>query len=216
MANAGTPRCNAGLCPAGRSCARCFRERVPSAGRTHSERPEGSKLRSNVDPRRAGGEESIHEFGRRGRDSNPRQAFDLRPLSKRVPSATRSPLPKGRASERTRNAEPDKGCGRASVARMARVPNGDALGSHRPVRPWTRRPRRSRAAPPPMRPRPPHLLLTLVVAYGGLYLCRANVDAAFPVLARTFGYSKTELGLLSSLSIGVYAAGKVVLGTAGE
>ena len=30
---------------------------------------------------------------RRGRDSNPRQAFDLRPLSKRVPSATRSPLP---------------------------------------------------------------------------------------------------------------------------
>ncbi len=30
---------------------------------------------------------------RRGRDSNPRWAFDPRPLSKRVPSATRSPLP---------------------------------------------------------------------------------------------------------------------------
>ncbi len=29
---------------------------------------------------------------RRGRDSNPRLAFDQRPLSKRVPSATRSPL----------------------------------------------------------------------------------------------------------------------------
>lgn len=34
---------------------------------------------------------------RRGRDSNPRQAFDLRPLSKRVPSATRSPLQSGDA-----------------------------------------------------------------------------------------------------------------------
>jgi hypothetical protein len=32
--------------------------------------------------------------GRRERDSNPRQAFDLRPLSKRVPSATRSSLQK--------------------------------------------------------------------------------------------------------------------------
>ena len=31
---------------------------------------------------------------RRERDSNPRQAFDLRPLSKRVPSATRSSLQK--------------------------------------------------------------------------------------------------------------------------
>ncbi len=30
---------------------------------------------------------------RRGRDSNPRWAFDPRPLSKRLPSATRSPLP---------------------------------------------------------------------------------------------------------------------------
>jgi len=32
---------------------------------------------------------------RRGRDSNPRSAFDRRPLSKRVPSATRSPLLSG-------------------------------------------------------------------------------------------------------------------------
>jgi sugar phosphate permease len=67
-----------------------------------------------------------------------------------------------------------------------------------------------------MRSRPPPLLLTLVVAYGGLYLCRANLDAAFPILSRTFGYTKTDLGILSSVSIAVYAAGKVVLGTAGE
>jgi len=33
---------------------------------------------------------------RRGRDSNPRSAFDGRPLSKRVPSATRSPLLSGK------------------------------------------------------------------------------------------------------------------------
>jgi sugar phosphate permease len=67
-----------------------------------------------------------------------------------------------------------------------------------------------------MRRRPSFLLLTLVVAYGGLYFCRANVDAAFPLLSRTFGYTKFQLALLSSYSIAVYAAGKVVLGMLGE
>jgi sugar phosphate permease len=64
--------------------------------------------------------------------------------------------------------------------------------------------------------RPPFVLLTLIVAYGGLYFCRANVDAAFPALQATFGYSKFQLGLLSTYPIAVYSAGKIVLGMAGE
>jgi hypothetical protein len=42
--------------------------------------------------------ERSEESQRRGRDSNPRWAFDPRPLSKRVPSASRSPLRKGMRS----------------------------------------------------------------------------------------------------------------------
>ncbi len=47
-------------------------------------------LRSSLPPARR-----RRAYLRRGRDSNPRSAFDGRPLSKRVPSATRSPLLSG-------------------------------------------------------------------------------------------------------------------------
>jgi sugar phosphate permease len=60
------------------------------------------------------------------------------------------------------------------------------------------------------------VLATLVVGYGAFYLCRANVDAAFPLLHRDFGYSKTQLGLLSSIPVAVYALGKLVMGALGE
>jgi sugar phosphate permease len=60
------------------------------------------------------------------------------------------------------------------------------------------------------------LLLTLVVAYGAFYLCRANVDAAFPLLRTAFGFTKTQLGQVASVSMLAYAAGKFALGALGE
>lgn len=59
------------------------------------------------------------------------------------------------------------------------------------------------------------VIVTLLVAYGSFYLCRANVDAALPFLARE-GYDKTSLGILSSVATGTYAVGKIVLGAAGD
>jgi MFS transporter, OPA family, glycerol-3-phosphate transporter len=56
------------------------------------------------------------------------------------------------------------------------------------------------------------VLVALLVAYGSLYLCRANLDAALPFLLRE-GYDKTSLGTLSSAAIFAYAVGKVALGT---
>jgi OPA family glycerol-3-phosphate transporter-like MFS transporter len=67
-----------------------------------------------------------------------------------------------------------------------------------------------------MRQRPAVVLATLIVAYASLYLCRANVDASFPLLSRAFGFTKTELGTLSSISIATYAVGKLVMGSLGD
>lgn len=60
------------------------------------------------------------------------------------------------------------------------------------------------------------VFVTLLVGYAAFYLCRANVDAALPFLAREFGYSKDRLGLVSSLGILSYAIGKLVLGALGD
>ncbi|CAN5839155.1 hypothetical protein BH11MYX4_BH11MYX4_23840 [soil metagenome] len=54
---------------------------------------EGSGRVLACQPERPSDSQSLQ---RRGRDSNPRSAFDGRPLSKRVPSATRSPLLSGK------------------------------------------------------------------------------------------------------------------------
>ena len=48
------------------------------------------------------------------------------------------------------------------------------------------------------------------MAYGSFYLCRANVDAAMPSLLRE-GYSKPDLGLLSSVATLAYAVGDATL-----
>jgi len=60
------------------------------------------------------------------------------------------------------------------------------------------------------------ILFSLVVGYGAFYLCRANVEAAFPLLRDDFGFTKTQLGELSSVATVVYAVGKVVMGTLGD
>ena len=59
------------------------------------------------------------------------------------------------------------------------------------------------------------VFLTLLVGYGAFYLCRANFDAALPLLVQA-GYSKTRLGNVASASVACYAFGKVALGVAGD
>jgi OPA family glycerol-3-phosphate transporter-like MFS transporter len=75
-----------------------------------------------------------------------------------------------------------------------------------------------RAAPvrPVRRADPLLVLFTLVLAYGGFYLCRANVESAYPLLTKAFGFTKTELGLLSSIPIATYAVGKILMGALGD
>jgi OPA family glycerol-3-phosphate transporter-like MFS transporter len=75
-----------------------------------------------------------------------------------------------------------------------------------------------RAAPVrPVRQADPLLVLfTLVLAYGSFYLCRANVESAYPLLTKAFGFTKTELGLLSSIPITTYAVGKILMGALGD
>jgi sugar phosphate permease len=60
------------------------------------------------------------------------------------------------------------------------------------------------------------VLAALFAAYASFYLCRANVDASLPLLARAFGYDKEQLGRLSSIAILGYAAGKLSLGPLGD
>jgi sugar phosphate permease len=67
----------------------------------------------------------------------------------------------------------------------------------------------------PMRDRV-FVIVTLVIAYGGFYLCRANVESSYPLLATAFGFTKTQLGLLSSIPIACYAVGKLVMGALGD
>jgi sugar phosphate permease len=60
------------------------------------------------------------------------------------------------------------------------------------------------------------VLVALFAAYASFYLCRANVDAALPLLSRAYGYDKEELGRLASIGILAYAAGKISLGPIGD
>jgi sugar phosphate permease len=55
----------------------------------------------------------------------------------------------------------------------------------------------------------------LVVGYGSFYLCRANLEAANPLLLAE-GFTKTRLGLLSTVATLTYAIGKFVMGAAGD
>jgi sugar phosphate permease len=66
-----------------------------------------------------------------------------------------------------------------------------------------------------MRRSQPTVIAALLIAYGSFYLCRANVDAALPFLARE-GHDKASLGLISSVATGTYAVGKIVLGATGD
>jgi OPA family sugar phosphate sensor protein UhpC-like MFS transporter len=60
------------------------------------------------------------------------------------------------------------------------------------------------------------LLATLLVTYGSFYLCRANLEAAAPLLIAHEGFDKTTFGELSTIATFTYAIGKFVMGAAGD
>jgi len=60
------------------------------------------------------------------------------------------------------------------------------------------------------------LLATLLVGYGCFYLCRANLEAAGPLLIRYEGFTKTRFGELSTIATFTYAIGKFVMGGMGD
>ena len=60
------------------------------------------------------------------------------------------------------------------------------------------------------------LLLTLLVGYGSLYLCRANLEAAGPLLIAHEGFDKTRFGELSTIATFTYAIGKFLMGGMGD
>jgi sugar phosphate permease len=56
----------------------------------------------------------------------------------------------------------------------------------------------------------------MLFGYVGYYLCRKNITAALPLLADTFGYSKTDLGKIGSVALIVYGIGKLINGPLGD
>ena len=56
------------------------------------------------------------------------------------------------------------------------------------------------------------LLGTIVVAYIGVYLCRKNLSVAVPVLQKTWGLTKSQVGVVESAGTFAYAFGKFFWG----
>jgi len=67
-----------------------------------------------------------------------------------------------------------------------------------------------------MRGRQRVVLVLLVVAYASLYVCRANIEPGFNLLAVRYGYDKEQTGIVFSIALAAYAVGKVVLGRVGD
>ncbi len=61
-----------------------------------------------------------------------------------------------------------------------------------------------------------NVLLLLVAAYASLYLCRANIEPAWTMLAVQYGYDNEQTGTIFATALAAYAIGKVVLGAAGD
>ncbi len=60
------------------------------------------------------------------------------------------------------------------------------------------------------------VLLLLVMAYASLYVCRANIEPGFNLLAVKYGYDNEQTGIVFSIALAAYAVGKVVLGAVGD
>ena len=61
-----------------------------------------------------------------------------------------------------------------------------------------------------------NVLVLLVAAYASLYLCRANIEPAWTMLAVKYGYDNEQTGTLFATALAAYAIGKVVLGAVGD
>jgi sugar phosphate permease len=60
------------------------------------------------------------------------------------------------------------------------------------------------------------VLVLLVAAYASLYLCRANIEPAWTMLAVEYGYDNEQTGAIFATALAAYAIGKVVLGAVGD
>lgn len=60
------------------------------------------------------------------------------------------------------------------------------------------------------------VLVLLVAAYASLYLCRANIEPAWTMLAVEHGYDNEQTGAVFATALAAYAVGKVLLGMAGD
>ena len=60
------------------------------------------------------------------------------------------------------------------------------------------------------------VLVLLVLAYASLYVCRANIEPGFNLLAVKYGYDNEQTGIVFSVALAAYAVGKVVLGAVGD
>lgn len=60
------------------------------------------------------------------------------------------------------------------------------------------------------------MLVLLVAAYASVYLCRANVEPAWKLLALEHGYDNEQTGAVFATALAAYAIGKVLLGAAGD
>lgn len=60
------------------------------------------------------------------------------------------------------------------------------------------------------------VLALLVAAYASLYLCRANIEPAWTILAVEYGYDNEQTGAIFATALAAYAIGKVLLGMAGD
>lgn len=60
------------------------------------------------------------------------------------------------------------------------------------------------------------VLVLLVAAYASLYLCRANIEPAWTILAVQYGYDNEQTGAVFATALAAYAVGKVLLGMAGD
>ena len=60
------------------------------------------------------------------------------------------------------------------------------------------------------------VLALLVAAYASIYLCRANIEPAWTMLAAQYGYDNEQTGAIFATALAAYAVGKVVLGAVGD
>ncbi|MDC0865038.1 MFS transporter [Rickettsiaceae bacterium] len=56
------------------------------------------------------------------------------------------------------------------------------------------------------------ILITIIFGYGTYYLCRQNFNMIMPAFMEEFGYTKTQLGWILTLSSVVYGVGKFING----